>query len=201
STAAKPFMDIRRALWSLPAAGEKARPAFAVSGAEVVEAFREVYAVLVEGKKPRQSFPHNSNIYVAFFSYQSHPYVRLHKVERQGVTINVRWRFVPHETEETTEHFALIPLGKLPSGQYRVNIIRSPMEKKFADRSFRELREEVARRVVCGSFSFAVLQQGEQSWFAPKFGSDMQSGAYCSSLAWHLRTVLRSGRGASIRLD
>lgn len=154
------FSEIRRSLWSLPPKQKNAGPAFAVTGTEA-EALRGVHAVLVKGKKPQQSFPHDSEIYVVFFSYQNQPYVHLHKVERQENVINVRWRFVPHETEETTEHFALIPLGKLPSGKYRVNILRSPMEKKYIDLGIRETSDKVADRNVCRSFSFSVDEQRE----------------------------------------
>jgi hypothetical protein len=154
------FMTIRRSIWSLPSKQKNAGPAFAVSGTEL-EALRDVHAVLVKGKKSQKTFSPNSNIHVAFFSYQNRPYVHLRKVERQGNDINVHWQFVPHETEETTEHFALIPLGKLPSGKYRVNIIRSPMPQKYVELGFRPVSDAVARRIVCGSFSFSVAEQRE----------------------------------------
>ena len=154
------FMEIRRSLWSLPVNEKNAGQGFAVSGNES-EALGNVHAVLVEGNNPRQTFSRGSSIHVAFFSYQSRPYVHLHKVERQTNTVNIRWRFVPHETEETTEHFALIPLGILPSGKYRVNIIRSPMPKKYADLGFRRTSDVVANRNVCRSFSFDVTDQEE----------------------------------------
>jgi hypothetical protein len=146
-----PFMEIRRSIWSIPAKQTKAGPAFAVSGTEL-EALRDVHSVLVNGKKPPQLLPAGSEIYVAFFSYANRPYVHLHNVERQGNTIDIRWRFVPHETEETTEHFALIPLGKLSNRKYHVNIIRSPMRQKYVD------LDVVADRKVCKSFSFSVAE-------------------------------------------
>jgi hypothetical protein len=150
------FMSIRRSLWSVPEKGKAAKSAFAVSGTEL-EVLREVHAVLVEGKKARESLPQNRDIHVVFFSYSNKPYVHLEKVERQGNVVNVHWRFVPHETEETTEHFALIPLGKLPSGKYRVNVIRSSMD---AGNLLQRVRDEVVRRIVCQSFSFTVTAQG-----------------------------------------
>jgi hypothetical protein len=155
-----PFMEIRRSIWSIPAKQTKAGPAFAVSGTEL-EALRDVHSVLVNGKKPQQSFAAGSEIYVAFFSYANRPYVHLHNVERQGNTINIRWRFVPHETEETTEHFALIPLGKLPIGKFHVNIIRSPMPQEYIDLGFRPTSDVVADRNVCKSFSFEVMEEGK----------------------------------------
>jgi hypothetical protein len=154
----KLFMQIRRSLWSLPSEQEEAAPSFAVSGTKS-EAIREVHAVLVDGKKPRKSFPPSSQIYATFFSYQNRPYVHLQKVERKGNVININWSFVPHETEETTEHFALIPLGQLPNGKYRVDIKRSPMPQKYIDLGFRPMSDAAARRIVCRSFSFTVLKK------------------------------------------
>jgi hypothetical protein len=154
------FAEIRRSLWAFPSKDKDARPGFAVAGTGL-ESLREVHAILVKNQKPRQTFPKDSDICVVFFSYQNQPYVHLHSVRRQGSIVEVRYQFVPHETEETTEHFALIPLGKLPSGKYDVKFIRSPMPQKYIDLGFRPTSDEVARRVVCGSFSFSVAEQGE----------------------------------------
>lgn len=139
---------------------EEAKPAFAVQG-KGLDALREAHVVIVDKKKSRDTFAAGSDVSVVFFAHETRSYVHMHKVERQGNNVNVSWRFVPHETEDMTRHVALIPLGKLPSGKYRVNIIRSAMPQKYIDLGFRPTSEEVARRVVCGSFSFSVSEQGE----------------------------------------
>ena len=149
------FEEIRRSLWAFPSKDKDARKGFAVSGTGL-EALRQVHAVLVEEQDPEQTFPANSDISVAFFSYQDSRYVHLHRVERQGNVVNIRYRFVPHETEEATTHFALIPLGKLSSGEYRVNVIQSPLEQKYVEQGFRSLSDTIARRIVCNSFSFSI---------------------------------------------
>jgi hypothetical protein len=93
-----------------------------------------------------------------FFSYQFAVYVHLHHVEHRGNVVEIYFHFVPHETMDSTEHRALIPLGTLPKGKYCVKILRSPMAKKHVDLGFQAVSDEDARRVVCRSFSFSVAE-------------------------------------------
>jgi hypothetical protein len=151
--------EIRVAI-GFPPKKKDANHGFAVQG-EGFDALREAHAVFVEEKTRRDTFSANSEISAVFFAHETRRYVHLHKVERQGNNINIYYRFIPHETEETTRHFALIPLGRLPIGNYRVKVIQSPMEQKYADIGFRPLNDDVARRIVCRPFSFSVSQQGE----------------------------------------
>src|SRR3972149_3930991 len=124
------FMQIRRSLWPFPSKDKDAEAGFAVLGTGL-QALREVHGVLVEKKKPRETFPTGREICVVFFSYQNTLYVHLRGGRREGNTVEIRYVFVPHETEDTTEHFALIPLGTLPIGMYHGNIIQSPMDRKY----------------------------------------------------------------------
>ena len=110
---------------------------------------------------PRKEYPLGSEISVVFFSYLGGPYVHLYRAERRHGDIEIRYRFVPHETKELTVHVALVPLGKLQSGKYRVNIVRSPMEQRMIDLGFRDVSDENARRIVCSSFSFSVVEEGK----------------------------------------
>ena len=155
--------EIRKALGPTPL--EKPGPikmpapkrGFAVVGGGR-DALQQTYSVLVDKQKPPQQLPAGSEITLIFTSIQSQRYVELDEVERQGNDFVVRYRFVPHETAEVTEHFALIPLGKLPTGKHSVQIVQSPMEKKYLDRGFRPMSDADARRIVCGSFSFSVVE-------------------------------------------
>jgi len=151
--------EIRVAI-GFPPKKKDANHGFTVQG-EGFDALREAHAVFVEEKTRRDTFSANSEISAVFFAHETRRYVHLHKVERQGDNISIYYRFIPHETEETTRHFALIPLGRLPNGNYRVKVIRSPMEQKYADIGFRPLNDDVARRIVCRPFSFSVSQEGE----------------------------------------
>jgi hypothetical protein len=150
---------IREAL-GFPQKDKDAKPAFAVLGTGL-DALRAAHEVLVNKKKPRETFPAGNEVSLVFFAHETQPYVHLHKVERQGNNVNIHFRFVPHEEEVTERYIALIPLGKLSLGKYRVNIIRSPMPQNYIDLGFRPMSDEVARRIVCRSFSFSVSEQGE----------------------------------------
>ncbi len=152
--------QIRSSLSQTPPTGKSARTGFAVFGTGL-EALRDAHAVLVKNEKPRQSFPADSEISVVFFSYQFGPYAHLRSIERRGNVVEICYRFVPHRTEEVTEHFALIPLGKLASGKYDVKVVPSSMEQQSLDLGFRPVRDTDADRIVCHSFSFSVAEQGE----------------------------------------
>lgn len=152
----EPLLEKERLVCSVASkSGKSLKAGFAVRG-KGLEALRQVRPVLVEKEKPQQTFLEDTEISVFFFSHQATSYVHLHRVERIGNVINIRYRFVPHDSENMSGHSALIPLGKLPSGKYRVNVIQSPMEQKYVDWGFRPISEEIARRIVCHSFSFVV---------------------------------------------
>jgi hypothetical protein len=147
------ILSIQNAIGFPPKDGE-ADPAFAVQG-ESQDALREAHAVIVDKKKPRGIFPAGKKVSVVFFTHETGPYVHLYKVERRGKNIDIHYKFVPHEEEDTERHIALIPLGKLPVGEYSVNIIRS---KKSEGSKSRQPSDEVARRIVCRPFSFTVSE-------------------------------------------
>jgi len=151
------FGKIRESLSKVLAQGKIAESGFAVLGMGT-DALRKAHDILVRNMKPQQTVAIGSEVSLVFFSYESIAYVHLHTVERQGRVINIRYRFVPHETMEVTEHLALIPLGKLPSGKYRVNVIQAPMDRKYVGSRFPPVSDEVARRIVCRSFSFSVAE-------------------------------------------
>lgn len=88
-----------------------------------------------------------------YFSHQSGDSINLHEVTREGEQITVRYRVVPRETQSLTAEFALIPLGKLSKGEYRVEIVQIPMEQRYLDAGF---RGRDVSRIVCKAFSFTV---------------------------------------------
>lgn len=155
------FGEIGRAIWTFSSTDHDTRAGFAVRGSGV-EALRHVHSVLVENKRPQRTFSTDSKVSVFFFSpYEFNSFIHLHRVERKGKIINIRYRFAPNETEENPKHFALIPLGKLPPGEYRVNMIQSPMEHAYAAIGVQPISNEDARRSVCESFSFSISAQGK----------------------------------------
>ncbi|OHB74841.1 MAG: hypothetical protein A2W31_06410 [Planctomycetes bacterium RBG_16_64_10] len=148
--------EIRKALSATPANGKEAKPGFAVLGTGL-KALRGAHAVLVKNKNPQDTFPANSEISVVFFSYQFGPYVHLEHVKRRDNVVDIAYEFVPHRTEEVTEHLALIPVGNLSSGKYYVKVDRASMEQKNAVQGFRPTTDTDARRIICHSFDFTVL--------------------------------------------
>lgn len=139
---------------------QSALKAFAVAGTGK-DALREAAEVLSGMRKPQASFPANSEVSVAFFSHLFGCYVHLNKVEQQPGLVVISYRFVPHETAQLTRHFALIPLGKLSPGEVKVDIKRSPMEKKFLDAGFTEQPRSTDAQVIAQPFRFTVKGKGE----------------------------------------
>ncbi len=158
---------IRRALRPEPIQGtnpiqwKDASPGFAVLGTGM-DALHKAHAVLVKNQEPRKSFPADAEITLVFFSYQAGTYVHLHRVDRRDEIVEIRYRFVPHRTRDLSEHFALIPLGKLSGGKLRVEVIQSPLQQKHVNLSgMKPLQPEWGRQVVCKSFSFLCSRSGK----------------------------------------
>jgi hypothetical protein len=84
--------------------------------------------------------------------------VHLDKVARTGNTFTVEYRFVPHREALASQQLALIPLGELAAGKYRVNIVRLPIEQKYIDNGLREPNPKAFNN-VCTSFDFGVFNQ------------------------------------------
>jgi hypothetical protein len=148
-----------------PGQGKTARPGFVVSG-KAVEALEGARSVIVRGDRPHESIVAGNKISIVFFSYQFANYVHLQRVERTGSTIDVRYRFVQPINRIQTVHIALIPLGRLLPGDYRVEMTAGPIgqelfdgriESRKTDRRSASLVQEWHRRFVCQSFEFSVV--------------------------------------------
>lgn len=103
------------------------------------------------------SFFSSSKLRIVFFSYASKYRVELVRVERQGTVIDVCYRFAPHDQVDLKGALALIPVSKLPVGEYHVQFSQLPMEQIYLDTSTIEpVSDEQASRIVCQPFSFQV---------------------------------------------
>lgn len=149
--------EILRSLADSRPENEEAKSGFAVRGTGM-EALRHVHAVLVKGQKPSKAVSAGNEISLIIYSHQFGPYVHLDHVERDGSIFRIYYRFVPHETEEVTEHLALISVGRLPTGKITVDIVRLPMEKKFSQWGFKPVSKADEFRTICKSFRFLVKQ-------------------------------------------
>ena len=145
--------DIMKAL-SSGAVEDKADPAFAVEGEER-EALRNAHDVLVGKQQRPTSLSRDSNVSIAFFSLRSSYYISITEVQKQGETIRITYEYIPHITEDTTSLSALIPLGELSSGHYRVEIDHEPFEKRFSKYRKSGPHERMLGRVST-SFEFNV---------------------------------------------
>jgi hypothetical protein len=125
------------------------------------DALKHAYSYFHDNKPPQTAFPTNDDISLIFFSYTFGPYVYLDHIERKGNTFEIYFRFVNHMTDEVTEHYAIIPVGKLPVGEYEVKIIQLPVDARLLGTKpdFRPVDLDAQRRVICKPFSFAVKSQ------------------------------------------
>lgn len=136
-----------------PRKGETAGPGFAVLG-KGADALKAAYEVLVEGAKPRETFPCGADISIVFVSYQFGSYVHLQEVSRLGDVIRIRYSFVSPVDEIMTAHLALIPIGQLPVGEYNVEVDSVPIDPS-SDRLTNSKREW-AHRFVSQPFAFEI---------------------------------------------
>lgn len=150
---------VQHALMDRPAEGKQAGPAFVVQGSGKA-ALTNAARVLTGKEKRVETFPPDTDLTLVFFSYRCGQYVWLDSVERTPNRITIGYRFVTHRTRESTMHFALIPLGKLPKGTIQVEIKQLPPVSIDGDQipTVPDLQ-----RVVCGSFSFDVGENHEKT--------------------------------------
>jgi hypothetical protein len=123
------------------------------------EALEGAYDVLVKDKNPDMSIPLDSNVTLVFFSRLAGQYVHLKRIERHDNKFEVGYQVVPHLTTNSTWHLALIPVGKLRIGKYQVQITQLPGGKDKTGHLVGGLSASEAQRIVCGSFSFSVVDR------------------------------------------
>ena len=135
--------------------GEKPKRGFAVSGTglQALQAARDVFTG--ERKAPNVLLS-TDEITAVFSSRQSGSHIRIYEVEHRGNTIEIRYRFEPHDDAYSTFHFALIPLVKLRSGMYQVKLVRGAMDEKYLDAGFKPMSVEFVEKIICGPFKFSV---------------------------------------------
>jgi hypothetical protein len=133
------------------------KAAFAVKGNDM-DALRAAHATLVHDIRPAQLFNVGQDISIVFYSYQAGCLVQIREVQRHGSVIQIRYQFVPHALASLTSHFALIPMGKLRKGNYEIEIIQTPMDRKLASRDAERINEAWERQLICKPFSFSIVE-------------------------------------------
>ena len=164
--------QIRQSLTTKPGS-MNAMPGFALSRAPDFYTLRAADMRLAitkkmgrPGFKPSQlgvnlssPLPPGDQITLVIYSYPCSYFFRLMQVERDENVITVRYQFEPHYSPESTIHFALIPLGKLPIGDYKVEMEQVPMDKKWQDAGFLRVHNVRERQLVSLPFSFSVAEK------------------------------------------
>ena len=145
--------EIVRVIYLLPGQ-EKPKTAFAVTGAPS-EALIMAHDVIVN-KKPMQSeFAADESLTLVFMSYTGF-HMSLKPVELRKGNVNeiaVNYFVKMSGRGDTEDYFALIPLGKLPAGLYRVIIEQVP---GTADTRPKGPEPVITRAVVSPRFTFTV---------------------------------------------
>lgn len=130
-----------------------AGPCFAVQGTGMT-ALRHAHAVLVREEKLPTEFQAGEELTLVFYSYQFGAYVHLTEVVDRGERIEIRYRFVPHETTEVTAHLALIPFVSPLPGPRTIHL--EPVAYgAFPQRS----SDAWGEKIVCGSGQFVIHDQ------------------------------------------
>jgi len=107
-----------------------------------------------------ETFRADKEMTLVFFTHPASYYVRLKKAERRDNHITVYYEFEPHASPEVTVHFALIPLGVLPAGEYHVRFKQIPMSRKYRDAGFEPVPPE-AFYIVCRPFTFTMWEPAD----------------------------------------
>jgi hypothetical protein len=135
----------------------KTKRGFAVSGVGPA-ALPRVHEVLVSGKKPSSAFPSGADVSLVFFSHPARARVAIDRIEREGKIIRIHFMLISHGLLNISSTLALIPLGQLPAGDYRVEMIRSPNERKHNQLGFPPVEANAEQRIICRPFEFSVVQ-------------------------------------------
>lgn len=137
-------------------------PSFAVSGTDL-KALLQAHSVFVKGTKPSMEFSPEEEITLVFFSEPSAGNrVHLRSITRKDDHFVIRYRLEPYTEMVLSMGFALIPVGKLPVGKYRVEMVQLPAEQKFVDRGFKSLDIDWSAQLVCSSFTFSVVENEDK---------------------------------------
>jgi hypothetical protein len=146
--------SIRRSL-DMPLNPKDSKRSFVVLGTGD-EALKQAEEILVGGKDAPGRFPANTELSIIFFSREFPYYVHISKVKRTKDAIAISYQFVPHDSADTTKHFAIIPIGSLKAGKYSVRIEPAPMDKKLSASGYSAPPTSVGTKVVSKSFNFVV---------------------------------------------
>jgi hypothetical protein len=137
------------------------RPGFAVTG-EGREALEQVHAILVKGKTSQDRFPQGIKISAVFFTRRIGS-MHLMKIERVGNTITINYCREPTASHPiVSPKVAMIPLGKLAPGKYRVNILGFSKKPDSPKSSCEPITEDRIKNQVCQPYEFEIVESASE---------------------------------------
>jgi len=135
------------------------RTGFAVAGVGRA-ALPGVYAAIVEGKERQDTFSEQDEITVVFFTRPSVAGVIIDRIEWQGNILRIHFTMVSQGELAARSSLALIPVGKLAAGKYRVETVRSSRTDRD-QRGFPPVKAGAENEIVCRPFNFVVASRVE----------------------------------------
>jgi len=157
-------IPIERAMRELPIGKEvKPHAGFAVRGRDR-SALPGVHRVLVQGEKPNESFSVDEEVSLVFYSHLAGPLVGLDRVERRDNRIEIHYLLIAEKQAYVSSIIALVPCGKLPTGEYQIKMIRAvAKEKGFNQQEFPPVEAGAEDHIICKPFSFTVVGESSET--------------------------------------
>lgn len=141
---------------------QKPAPGFAVVGRDS-EALSGIHEVVVGGKDPQRKFSHKDVISLVFFTLNTGVCPRLIDAERVGTTINLYYVLPSNGRLGIRPCLYVIPVNKLPPGEYEVNPVRAhEVEPKYNGQGFESYEKGVEQSFVCQPFQFVVEDRSDR---------------------------------------
>jgi len=110
-------------------------------------------ADILAGKKTiPKTMPSGEPLTLFFYSQPAPGYVHIDSARREESALKLNYKVIVHQTAESTVHFALVPIGKLLAGKFKVDIneLKPPTP-------YRNIKK--AERAVCDPCTFIIKEE------------------------------------------
>ncbi|MDC0936652.1 hypothetical protein OAS39_10225 [Pirellulales bacterium] len=132
---------------------QKAGPCLIIP-AEGIAALKIAAETLDRNLPAPKTIPFGRPLSLFFYSHIAPGYVQIRSIQREESLVTINYQIVTHASAAATTHYALIPLGPLPDGKFRVDIKELPPPTPYVFQS-------VADDAVCDSSTF-IIKRGEE---------------------------------------
>ena len=107
---------------------------------------------IAQPRKDTDGFLANSDVSIVVYGIPTGGRLQIAAVDRLDSVITVSYRIVADENPDKSGQYAIIPLGKLPPGEYDVRMVQ------IADDQAVKADPGIAARGVSSSFSFRMSE-------------------------------------------